>query len=124
MKTYSAQIALQNKERDSQGRGNEHGMFVEYLAKNEIDAAKGAKRFADRMVAQNSDRWTQVNCIKVMYWTAQVMDDKGYCGLNRGCNLFEWKCDYPGTFEQWLSSAEARAKQYRKEERQEKRKNK
>lgn len=103
MTTYSASVALHNKRRDAQGRGTEHGHEVVYVAPSNREAVLAAKRFADRMVEQWPDEYTQVNCIKVSVMHPKEIDAKGYISPACCGPFFEWKCDYPGEFG-WVDS--------------------
>lgn len=101
MKTYFAQVALINKERDEQGRGTERMMTIEYLAADEYDAVMSAKRFSENRLKNCPEWFTGLNCIKVhSFCPARIPDDGSY--MPPACGpFFEWKCNYPGTYYQW-----------------------
>jgi hypothetical protein len=106
---YSALVALLNVKRDELGYATEHQFHIVYTSLNPRQAVRDAKAFADGRIREFPDEFKAVGCIKVSdYCPQMIMSDGLY--KNPACgSFFEWKCDYPGTFEDWANRESIRS---------------
>lgn len=101
--TYQASIAMINKERAPEGFATEHQMTIIFVATDKYDAVKAAKRFADDRLKAWAETFSSIGCIKVYSFHPSRIEDDGSYAPPTGCWFFEWKCDFPGRFEDWLN---------------------
>ena len=80
----------------------ERGLEITFLATNVTQAALDAMRFAQNRLKELPDLFEQVNAIHLHYFDPHVIAPDGtYDPARRGL-LFEWKHDWPGTFEDYV----------------------
>jgi len=79
-------------------------------AEDLIDAVHSAKRFGERLVRNglygDEECGTIIGCIKVHPKVIGRVGEKGESSDRLGFNSFEWKYDWPGSFEDYVSMKE------------------
>ena len=90
------------------GEKGEHGMEQLYCAVTDAEAVRAA-------VAWGNERATALGwilgCLKVHHYEIKTPEENGHIRSGRvPFHLFEWKYDWPGTLEQYVTAFEVEAK--------------
>ncbi len=101
--TYQADISFINLERDDHGRATEASLEIVYQANTHRQAALSAKLFALGRLRHCGEIWSSLSAIKIFTFTPWpiILDTAEYISPAR--QIFEWKCDYPGAYEDWAA---------------------
>ncbi len=97
---YGALVAFIDHELERPAR--ERSLTIEYLSKDQVSAIKDAVRFA-RGRERNFKSW-EFCAIKVHTFHIGPIGKDGNIEHSNGGTFFEWKYDWPGTFEEYLRS--------------------
>ena len=101
---YSARVEF--VERTPEGRGTGREMVVTYSSSSDHQAVLDAIRFAKGRVEVLPELVCKFTAVKVYRFCPQPISDDGGCHNGIFGQLFEWKCDWPGTLEEWMPKEE------------------
>ena len=99
---YSARVEFLNVERTPEGRGTGREMVVTYSSPSDHQAVVDAIRFAEGRVKALPELVCKFTAVKVYRFCPQPISEDGGCHNGIFGQLFEWKCDWPGTLEEYV----------------------
>ena len=101
---YKAYVSLQNVEKLDGHITTERDLDAVYRSTNDRQAVLDAIRFGEGRLKALPDMFCKLLCVKVYRFDPQPITAGGGCPSKLGSlgPFFEWKCDWPGTLEEYI----------------------
>jgi len=96
------EISVELIEKMADGRGSGHRLHSLILADSPAQAIEYAVAHARNREAALG--W-KIGAVGVCMNAVLRPDERGYIGLARTVDFFEWKCDFPGTLDEYADDA-------------------